>query len=327
MQAAMVAAALVLVSLDVTLGAEVRLSGRTSCPRVAVSVKGGATTNSKDDWVCANGVCELSPKAKERRRKAARNEDAGVDEDGDLADVGDRPLAFHQPKSLFKRIRLALFASASDGMITMASKVSALVKKMFGFSAKDTGVVRMKSSRTKPQSKQKDAPSPSPTSASSASTSASTSTKQASKAKKKRPQRRRGGPPRDSSATRIQRELRDMTQNAPENIEVSVRADNMNVWVLTLHGVEGTLFEGEKHKLRVEFPKDYPAKPPSVYFLKPTPRHPHVYTNGDICLDLLGKGWRPQINVRTLSLSILSMLSSAKEKGIPPDNSQRELLL
>ena len=60
---------------------------------------------------------------------------------------------------------------------------------------------------------------------------------------------------------------------------------------LLVFQVEGTLFAGEKYKLRMEFPKDYPSKPPSVYFLKPTPRHQHVYTNGDICLDLLGKGY------------------------------------
>lgn len=50
----------------------------------------------------------------------------------------------------------------------------------------------------------------------------------------------------------------------------------------------------------------------------------HVYTNGDICLDLLGKGWKPQITIRTLAISILSMLSSCKEKGTPPDNSNRK---
>jgi ubiquitin-conjugating enzyme E2 W len=77
-------------------------------------------------------------------------------------------------------------------------------------------------------------------------------------------------------------------------------------------------------QLRVEFPKEYPTKPPAVYFLQPTPRHVHVYTNGDICLDLLGKGWRPQITVRTLAISILSMLSSCKEKAIPPDNANRK---
>ena len=51
-----------------------------------------------------------------------------------------------------------------------------------------------------------------------------------------------------------------------------------------------------------------------------TPRHPHVYTNGDICLNLLGGDWRPSLTIAQLSLSILSMLSSAKQKGIPVDN-------
>ena len=75
-----------------------------------------------------------------------------------------------------------------------------------------------------------------------------------------------------------------------------------------------------RYKLRVSFPDNYPVAPPSCYFLEPTPRHPHVYTNGDICLNLLGNGWRPTITVAQLSLSILSMLSSAKTKGIPQDN-------
>lgn len=69
---------------------------------------------------------------------------------------------------------------------------------------------------------------------------------------------------------------------------------------------------------------DYPSKPPSVYFLQPTPRHEHVYTNGDICLNLLGRDWRPNMSASTLALSILSMLSSAKEKKIPQDNHVRK---
>ena len=35
---------------------------------------------------------------------------------------------------------------------------------------------------------------------------------------------------------------------------------------------------------------------------------------------MLGNGWRPTITVAQLSLSIPSMLSSAKTKGIPQDN-------
>lgn len=69
---------------------------------------------------------------------------------------------------------------------------------------------------------------------------------------------------------------------------------------------------------------DYPSKPPSAYFLQPTPRHEHVYTNGDICLNLLGRDWRPNMSASMLALSILSMLSSAKEKKIPQDNHVRK---
>ena len=121
-------------------------------------------------------------------------------------------------------------------------------------------------------------------------------------------------------AARIARELNDFLENPPDGCKVSV-GKSMNVWVVTLTGAEGTIFAGEKYKLRVAFPSDYPTSPPSVYFLAPTPRHAHVYTNGDICLNLLGNGWRPTITIAQLSLSILSMLSSAKSKQIPQDNS------
>ena len=46
-----------------------------------------------------------------------------------------------------------------------------------------------------------------------------------------------------------------------------------------------------------------------------------MYTNGDICLNLLGKDWRPTLSAGQLALAILSMLSSAREKRLPVDNS------
>ena len=121
-------------------------------------------------------------------------------------------------------------------------------------------------------------------------------------------------------AARISRELAEFQRSPPEGCKLTL-GKNLNVWIITLTGSPGTIFEGEKYKLRVAFPPDYPASPPSVYFLQPTPRHPHVYTNGDICLSLLGEGWSPNLTVPKLALSILSMLSSAKHKGVPQDNS------
>ena len=118
---------------------------------------------------------------------------------------------------------------------------------------------------------------------------------------------------------RVQKELRAFLANPPDNCKLMVGA-NIRVWIVQITGAEGTIFAGEKYKLKMVFPKEYPAKPPSVYFLKPTPRHVHVYSNGDICLNLLGKDWRPTMSAQLLVVSIYSMLSSAKEKKIPQDN-------
>lgn len=123
----------------------------------------------------------------------------------------------------------------------------------------------------------------------------------------------------DNANRRIQKELQSFLADPPDNCELTV-GNNIRSWVITLTGVTGTIFSGEKYKLQVKFPKDYPTKPPSVYFLKPCPKHVHVYSNGDICLNLLGRDWRPTMTVQGIAVSILSMLSSAKEKSMPQDN-------
>ncbi|CAN0471030.1 unnamed protein product, partial [Ectocarpus sp. 12 AP-2014] len=104
-------------------------------------------------------------------------------------------------------------------------------------------------------------------------------------------------------------------------------AGSSRVWIITISGAEGTIYAGEKFRLRVSFPEEYPTKPPAVYFLQspPPPKHQHIYTNGDICLSLLSsRDWKPNLTVMSLALSILSMLSSAKEKRLPEDNATRE---
>lgn len=54
---------------------------------------------------------------------------------------------------------------------------------------------------------------------------------------------------RTSSLLRIQRELHDFQTNPPPNCAISIRNNQLNVWVITLTGVNGTLFEGEKYKV------------------------------------------------------------------------------
>lgn len=59
-----------------------------------------------------------------------------------------------------------------------------------------------------------------------------------------------------------------------------------------MDGVEGTLYEGEHFQLLFKFNNKYPFDSPEVTFIGPNiPVHPHVYSNGHICLSILTEDW------------------------------------
>lgn len=121
----------------------------------------------------------------------------------------------------------------------------------------------------------------------------------------------------------IFQELKDFLDDPPSNIRI-LDVKNLRTWTVELMGATDTLYTNEKFRLRVIFPPEYPLKPPIVYFLQPTPKHTHIYTNGDICLNLLGNDWRPSLTAKNIFVAILSMLSSATEKRLPVDNAMCE---
>ncbi|SBT77983.1 ubiquitin-conjugating enzyme E2, putative [Plasmodium ovale] len=123
-----------------------------------------------------------------------------------------------------------------------------------------------------------------------------------------------------NSNYRIQKELHNFLKNPPINCTLDVHPNNIRIWIVKYVGLENTIYANEVYKIKIIFPNDYPLKPPIVYFLQKPPKHTHVYTNGDICLSLLGDDYNPSLSISGLVLSIISMLSSAKEKKLPVDN-------
>lgn len=126
----------------------------------------------------------------------------------------------------------------------------------------------------------------------------------------------------DFAQKRLARELILLKTDPPAGIILETESVSCvtNCWIITIHGANGTVFAGEKFTLEVKFTPRYPFEAPIVVFTGNPPMHPHVYSNGHICLSILTDDWSPALSIESICLSILSMLSSCTEKGRPPGN-------
>ncbi|CAL0334239.1 unnamed protein product [Lupinus luteus] len=106
---------------------------------------------------------------------------------------------------------------------------------------------------------------------------------------------------------RLQSELMALMMSGDSGISAFPEEDNIFLWKGTITGSKDTVFEDTEYKLSLSFPNDYPFKPPKVKF-DTTCFHPNVDVHGNICLDILQDKWSSAYDVRTILISIQSLL-------------------
>merc|ERR1719327_487876 len=128
--------------------------------------------------------------------------------------------------------------------------------------------------------------------------------------------------PSASALRALALEYKSLEDDPVEGFRVKlVNEEDMFLWEVALFGPPDTIYQGGYFKAHIKFPSDYPYNPPSVRFLSKV-WHPNVYENGDLCISILHppvddpqsgelpcERWNPTQNVRTILLSVVSLLN------------------
>ena len=108
-------------------------------------------------------------------------------------------------------------------------------------------------------------------------------------------------------------------------VEIELDETDMYDWTVALIVLNpDSLYYGGYFKAKMNFPKDYPYRPPDFRFMRPL-YHPNVYPDGRLCISILhapgedvmsgetaGERWSPAQRVESVLISILSLLDDAE---------------
>ncbi|KAL2919941.1 hypothetical protein HK105_200007 [Polyrhizophydium stewartii] len=121
---------------------------------------------------------------------------------------------------------------------------------------------------------------------------------------------------RSPAVKRLMQELAELTKNpSPDFVAEPIEGDMLE-WHFTLRGPSEGGFAGGRYHGRLNFPADYPFKPPDITFLTPNGR---FEVNKKICLSITGfhpESWRPAWGVRTTLVALISFFPTAGQGAV-----------
>jgi len=109
---------------------------------------------------------------------------------------------------------------------------------------------------------------------------------------------------------RVNREMIEMRDDPPVGCSAGpIDEANIHKWKAIILGPPETPYEGGSFELEINFPKDYPFRPPHCKFVTKI-YHPNINSEGGICVDILKTiSWSPALTIGKVLLSISSLMA------------------
>ena len=107
---------------------------------------------------------------------------------------------------------------------------------------------------------------------------------------------------------RIIKETQKLKKDPISGISAEPFSDNPRYFNVVISGPKDSPYEGGKFHLQLYLPEEYPMVPPKCIFMTKI-YHPNIDFLGRICLDILKKNWSPALQMRSVLLSIQSLLN------------------
>lgn len=108
---------------------------------------------------------------------------------------------------------------------------------------------------------------------------------------------------------RIRKEWEDLTTESNNMFSAGPKNESdMKKWEACIVGPNDSPYQGGLFFLDITFPKDYPFSPPKCKFITRV-YHPNINNHGSICLDILKDAWSPALTIRSVLISICSLLT------------------
>jgi len=126
----------------------------------------------------------------------------------------------------------------------------------------------------------------------------------------------------------LQKQLAELSKNPVEGFSAGLIDDNdIFKWEVLIIGPSDTLYEGGFFKCHLEFPTEYPLRPPKLKVITDI-WHPNIERNGDVCISILhepgddrwgyekaSERWLPVHTVETILVSVISMLADPNDES------------